>query len=124
VEYRFAVDKRLSGAAVRNRKGQFVRAVPESISAAIPQKLSEDPTELAMSILRAEAKKAYPISYLSWLLIPKIPKGRSKLAIHKFLDMILRAGQVKAQECGYVPLPSTLVERQRAMIREALFGDH
>jgi len=118
VEYRFAVDKGLTWAAVQNRAGQFVRAVPESISAAIPAKFSDDPTALAESLLCSGQKDAYPISFLTWLLVPADHPVGSRRALREFLDMMLGPAQIKAPEWGYVPLPDPLLERARGIVKQ------
>jgi phosphate transport system substrate-binding protein len=72
------------------------------------------PADFNLSLINAPGRNAYPISSLTWLVVPK-PEGTDpdKLAaLERFLRWALGQGQRQAMGLGYVPLPKPLLEAE------------
>ena len=90
---------------VKNAAGSFINASVESVTAAAAG-LATFPA----SITNAPGAKAYPISTMTYLLIPStIPDARKREAIKGFLNWALNDGQKLAPPLGYAPLPKEVV---------------
>lgn len=72
-----------------NRSGNCVRPEPQNSTAALPdaQRVLDDPTLLNEALQHADNKSAYPISALTWFLVP-VPaaKDRSRFVVREFLN--------------------------------------
>jgi len=109
VEYAYALNNNLNHGFVMNRSGQFVRADSDSISAAIPEQLPPGSRDVAYAILNPAAPDAYPITALTWLLIPLAPKDQARPVLVDFLTWTLQPdAQLQAKLHGYVELPERL----------------
>jgi len=110
----YAFQHQLNYAAVRNPAGQFVRANLASITAAAAGAGTRaDP----ISILNAAGKSAYPISTLTWLLVPtQDMQPEKRRAIAQLLSWMLTSGQKQCASLGYAPLPRELATRERQRI--------
>jgi phosphate transport system substrate-binding protein len=90
---------------VKNASGSFINASVESVTAAAAG-LATFPA----SITNAPGAKAYPISTMTYLLIPStIPDARKREAIKGFLNWALNDGQKLAPPLGYAPLPKEVI---------------
>jgi phosphate transport system substrate-binding protein len=90
---------------VKNAAGSFINASVESVTAA-----AEGLTSFPASITNAPGKSAYPISTMTYLLIPStIPDAKKRDAIKGFLGWALKDGQKLAPPLGYAPLPKEVV---------------
>src|SRR5262249_22254459 len=97
---------------VENEHKKFVRARMASVRAAATN-LRGIPSK---SLLSSESDNAYPISAVSWLLIPVPPNGRSKQQLCRFLHWMLDSGQKVAPDIGYVELPEEVIDEERDAI--------
>ena len=118
VEYTYALDNKLPHAFIRNSSGQFIRADSESIAAAIPEFLpTTDATELARDILNTKSPSAYPITALTWILIPQAGSDRAQRALKPFfLWTMTPEAQAYVELLGYVQLTAPLRDWERAEI--------
>jgi phosphate transport system substrate-binding protein len=90
---------------VKNAAGSFINASVESVTAA-----AAGLTTFPASITNAPGKNAYPISTMTYLLIPRtIPDSKKREAIKGFLAWALKDGQKLAPPLGYAPLPKEVV---------------
>jgi phosphate transport system substrate-binding protein len=90
---------------VKNAAGIFINASVESVTAA-----AAGLTTFPVSITNAPGPKAYPISTMTYLLIPsRIPDAKKREAIKGFLTWALKDGQKLAPPLGYAPLPKEVV---------------
>jgi phosphate transport system substrate-binding protein len=90
---------------VKNAAGSFINASVESVTAA-----AAGLTTFPASITNAPGPKAYPISTMTYLLIPgAIPDAKKREAIKGFLAWALKDGQKLAPPLGYAPLPKEVV---------------
>jgi phosphate ABC transporter phosphate-binding protein len=110
VELIYAVQHRLSYAAVRNPAGRFIKADLESITAAAASSSAHDP---GSSALNASSKGAYPITTFTWLLVPEAGGNPTqRAAIAAFLRWMLTTGQKQCSSLGYAPLPRQLAMQE------------
>jgi len=107
-----AVENKLDYGAVQNKAGRFVRANPVSISAAVPVDIPQNPDDIMRSLFDAPSAGAYPISSVTWLLVPVQSKSESTSELlRSYLKWGLGEGQARAPSMGYGPLPEPLVQR-------------
>jgi len=90
---------------VKNAAGNFMNASVETVTNA-----AAGLTTFPASITNAAGKNAYPISTMTYLLIPsKIPDAKKRDAIKGFVNWALTDGQKLAPPLGYAPLPKEVV---------------
>ncbi len=90
---------------VKNAAGSFITASVETVTAA-----AAGLTTFPASITNAPGKNAYPISTMTYLLIPgAIPDAKKREAIKGFLAWALKDGQNLAPPLGYAPLPKEVI---------------
>jgi phosphate transport system substrate-binding protein len=90
---------------VKNAAGGFINASVESVTAA-----AAGLTTFPASITNAPGKNAYPISTMTYLLIPSaIPDAKKRDAVKGFLAWALKDGQKLAPPLGYAPLPKEVI---------------
>jgi phosphate ABC transporter phosphate-binding protein len=111
VELIYAIQHQLAYAEVRNAAGQFVKADLASISAAADEAGATGDRTLS-SPLNSNAKAAYPISTLTWVLVPADTlDAQKKSTLARLLAWMLTSGQKQCASLGYVPLPHDLADR-------------
>ena len=113
VEYTYAISNRLPTVAIENRDGKFILPSLESIRLSAPneKEIREKAGDFKISVLDSENKGAYPVSSLTWLIIPEKMKNKEKSkALVQFLNWALhkKGGQALLSPLHYVPLPSSL----------------
>ena len=109
VELNYAVEQQLSRGTVQNAASKFIGADLESMGAAIDaaQNMKSD---FRASIVNASPDKAYPISTLTWLLVPSHIEDPAKLkAMKSFLRWIYGDGQKLAMSTDYGVLQPPLL---------------
>ncbi|WP_158751055.1 phosphate ABC transporter substrate-binding protein PstS [Acidobacterium sp. S8] len=108
VELTYAQQNQLPVAKVKNQAGEYVSATADATTAAInafSSQLAQDPRTPIVNP-PASAKDAYPISGLTFLIIPKDGPGKDKRAALKgFAQYIITDGQATAGSLNYAPLP-------------------
>jgi len=106
------MNKGMQYGQVENAAGNFVNATVESVTAA-----AEGVTSFPVSITNAAGKNAYPISSMTYLLIPSmIPDAKKRAAITGFLSWMLTDGQKTAASLGYAPLPKELIAAEQKQL--------
>lgn len=108
VELIYAQQNKLPVASIRNQAGNYVQPSAASTTAAIAaftDQLSKDP-RIPIVNAPASAPDAYPISTLTFLIIPKdgTDQGKRK-ALKGFVQYIIGEGQTTANSLNYAPLP-------------------
>jgi phosphate transport system substrate-binding protein len=112
VELAYAMQNRMTVAALKNREGAFVLPTIESTSAAVAGAAKAMPADFRVSIVDAPGKEAYPIAGLTWLLVHKDQKNPAKgKALVSFLKWAMKDGQKMAPPLLYSPLPKAVVEK-------------
>jgi phosphate transport system substrate-binding protein len=111
VELTYAEQNNLPVAKVKNLAGNFVSPGTASTTAAInafSAQLAQDPRTPIVNA-PATAPDAYPISTLTFLIVPKDGPGKDKRAVLKsFLQYIVTDGQATASSLNYAPLPDSV----------------
>ena len=111
VELTYASQNDLPVAEIKNAAGKWISPSAESASAAIAafkDKLSKD-VRAAVVNPPASAPEAYPISGLTFLLIPKQPQNAARSqTVQKFVRYILSDGQNLSTAMHYSKLPPEL----------------
>jgi phosphate transport system substrate-binding protein len=114
VELTYASQNKLPVAAIKNQAGKYVLPSPAGTTAAIDafkDELAKDPrTPIANP--PAGAQDAYPISTLTFLIIPKDGKDAQKrAALKQFIQYVVADGQQVAGELSYAPLPDAVKQQ-------------
>ena len=116
VELTYATQNKLPVAAIKNQAGKFVLPSTAGTTAAIDafkDQLAQN-TRTPIANPPASASDAYPISTLTFLLIPKDGKDAQKrAALKQFLQYVVGEGQKSASGLNYAPLPDA-VKQQNA----------
>jgi phosphate transport system substrate-binding protein len=109
-EFSNAKGANLTMAALENKAGEFIVPSPESAAKALTG--VKIPDDFAVSIPDPEAKDAYSIVSLTWLLFYSTPKDPAKSdALKSFTKWALTEGKPLAAELGYIPLPEEVVSK-------------
>jgi phosphate transport system substrate-binding protein len=121
VTWNSAVQSGLTYGAVQNSSGRFVKAAPESISAAAAamEKLVFDPLG---PLLDAPGRESYPLTGFVWIYVPIIGNTSQQRAdnLYDFLDWCLGNGQVSIEGHGYDPLPKAAAAKAQAELHKLL----
>lgn len=121
VELSYAKENNLPVAAVRNRAGAWVEPTPAATSAAIDAFSQELAIDVRTPIVDppASAKDAYPISGLTFLLVPKESKNPAKTqTLKEFTKYIVTQGQSRAESLFYAKLPDTLQKHDEELLSQ------
>ena len=110
-ELTYALTNKISFGSVQNRAGKFVKATPESVSAAAAAAAGKMPADFRVSITNADGDAVYPLSSFTWLLLYQDPKDKAQAkVIVEFMKWALQDGQKFAPDMGYAPLPKAVVD--------------
>lgn len=119
VELTYALENNLPVAAIKNEAGNFVEPSADSASAAIDAFSSQLSADVRTPVVNppASAKEAYPISGLTYLLIPKQGKSpeRSQV-VKKFVTYIIIDGQNLAPGLHYSKIPQSIVQLDQKLL--------
>jgi phosphate transport system substrate-binding protein len=121
VELTFAEENNLPLAQVQNQAGKFVAASAVGASAAIEAFSSELQKDVRTPIVNpaASSPDAYPISGLTFLLIPKNAKDASKGAeVKKFAEYVIGDGQGLAEQLHYARIPASLQQIDKNLLEQ------
>ena len=102
-------------AAVQNKSGEFIKPSVESGALALNGITLDE--NLAGTNPNPEAKGAYPIATLTWILAYETGNGRKTTAVTETLRRLLtREYQEKASVLGYVPLRGDILNKARKAV--------
>ena len=119
VELIYALQNKISYAAVQNLAGEWVRASTETVSNAASAAAKNMPKDFRVSITNAPGHNVYPISSFTWLLLQESPKdvARSR-TMADFMRWALTDGQQFAPQLGYAPLPKEVVALEMEALKK------
>ena len=122
VELTYATTNNLPVAAIKNRAGEWVKPSPEGTTSAIvafKQQLNQD-IRVPIVDPPASAKDAYPISGLTFLIIPSDGENKQQRSdIKSFVEYVLsQEGQATAQSLNYAPIPESLKETNLKLLSQ------
>jgi phosphate transport system substrate-binding protein len=111
VELIYALQNKIAYGSVQNSASKFVKASPESVTAAAAAAAKQMPSDFRVSITNAPGDAAYPISSFTWLLFYENPQDKAQArTMVEFMRWALTDGQKFAAELGYAPLPKEVVD--------------
>jgi phosphate transport system substrate-binding protein len=106
---------------VKNKAAKYIQPTMASTTAAIAgfaKELSSDPRTPIVDP-PASAAEAYPISTLTFLIIPKDGTDVGKRAVLKsFASYIINLGQAEASALNYAPLPDSVRQYDQQMLNQ------
>jgi phosphate transport system substrate-binding protein len=118
LELAYARQSGLAFAQVRNRAGKWMQPNVSALDHAARTALTHLPDDLRVSIVDADDADAYPIASLSFLVLPRDAKDRTKgEALSQFVWWALHDGQRFAADLDYAPLPPELVARAEVVVK-------
>jgi len=119
VELTYALGNNLPVAEVQNAAGKYVLPSAESASAAIAAFSEQIARDVRTPIVNppASAPDAYPISGLTFLMVPVDGQDSEKrTTVKRFIQYVVSDGQKLAGNLHYAPLPSSLIEQDRKLL--------
>ncbi|MCU1376604.1 MAG: putative phosphate transporter substrate-binding protein, partial [Actinomycetia bacterium] len=114
-EISFIKERALAMAVVKNGAGQFAYADEDGAAKAIDQAKVNADGSVSMNFT-STAAGVYPISAVTYLLIPVKMDGKKLENLKAFLTYALGDGQKKAKKLSYVPLPPKIISAAKANI--------
>jgi phosphate transport system substrate-binding protein len=121
LEAAYAVQNKLTVAAVKNQAGKFIAPSPEAVSAAANDAELSD--KLTASLVNPKGENSYPIASYSYVLVFENAKDATKgEALAKFLWWASHEGQQYAKELHYAPLPEPVVKRVESRLKQLSAG--
>lgn len=125
VELIYAKNNNLPVAQVQNHAGSWIEPTAAGATAAIEAfqaELARDPRTPVVDP-PVSAREAYPISGLTYLLVPTHAQDEAKQEVVKeFVQYIVTEGQASAQSLQYATLPLSLAARDQRFLAEIRGG--
>lgn len=121
VELTYATQNDLPVASIRNKAGAYVLPSAEGTTAAIAAFADELAKDVRAPIVDApaSAKDAYPISGLTFLMVPKDGADVQKRQMLKnFIQYIIIDGQNIADSLSYAKIPPALQQQDQKLLGE------
>ena len=120
VELSYAQQNNLPTALIENQAGKYVAPTASGTTAdidAFSAQISQDPREPIVNP-PANAPDAYPISGLTFLIIPKDgPDKAKRAALKQFVQYIITDGQAAAGALNYAPLPDSVKQYDQQQLQ-------
>jgi phosphate transport system substrate-binding protein len=120
VELAYAQQNNLPIAQIENQAGKYVAASAAGTTAdiaAFSDQIAKDPRQPIVNP-PANAPDAYPISGLTFLLIPKDgPDKAKRTALKQFVQYIITDGQAAAGNLNYAPLPDSVKQYDQQQLQ-------
>jgi phosphate transport system substrate-binding protein len=127
VELTYALENNLPVVQMENKAGKFVAPTAAGASAAIDAYSAELQKDVRTPIVDppASAPDAYPISGLTFLLVPTTPKDMNKGAKTKdFIEYVIGPGQDATEQLHYSKLPASLVQIDKGLMDKVQPAGH
>jgi phosphate transport system substrate-binding protein len=125
VELSYATENKLPVAEIRNDAGEWIAPTASGATAAIDAFHEQLAQDVRTPVVNPpdSAKDAYPISGLTFLLVPKQGKTPQREEIVKdFVQYIITNGQAAAEGLQYAKLPESLVSQDDKLLGELQTG--
>jgi len=118
VEAQYAVKNGIPHGAVRNASGKFVKASPETITAACHAEEAPAWNKFSASLTNAPGAESFPITSFTWLYLrTKSSDARRATALNDLLSWVFSDGQQLAAKEGYSELPAPLLAKAKARVK-------
>jgi phosphate transport system substrate-binding protein len=122
LELAYAKGAGMPVASIQNRAGDFIAPSPASAFLAVNASIDVLAKDLRTPIIDppATANGAYPITGLSFILIPKDNKGLpgDQAALRDYIAYALSTGQEVAEELSYAKLPPPVQQQGQALLSQ------
>lgn len=121
VELTYAQQNNLPVAEIKNLAGEYLKPSAEGTTAAIDAFSGDLAKDVRVPIVDppASAKGAYPISGLTFLILPKDGKDTAKAqAVKNFVQYLITDGQATAESLNYAKLPPTLQQQDQQLLSQ------
>ncbi|HEX6476127.1 MAG TPA: phosphate ABC transporter substrate-binding protein PstS [Acidimicrobiales bacterium] len=112
-ELSYAKGGQVSTASIKNASGQFVQPSSAGATAALAN-TTVAPDGTAKINYLATGTTVYPISTLTWVLVPQKPSSNGTL-LKDFILYALGPGQQSANQLFYAPLPSSVAQQSQTI---------
>jgi phosphate transport system substrate-binding protein len=125
VELTYASQNHLPVAQIQNKAGEWVSPSAEGATAAIDAFKTKLDADLRSSIVQppTAAHNAYPISGMTYLLIPKDgPDRKKRQALKDFILYVITSGQQVSTKLDYSQLPESLEQVDQRLLNELTTG--
>lgn len=117
VELAFAKTLNLKTAWLQNPKGKFIEPNIKSLTEAALDVGKRVTPELKTDLLLSEENNAYPLSAVTYLVVPQEASPYSK-PIQQFLLWMLNEGQKYIEPLHYAPLPEVLLKKVKEQLNQ------
>jgi phosphate transport system substrate-binding protein len=119
VELAYAIQTKMTYAALKNKSGNFVSPSVESTAAAVAAAADTLKKDVRSSIVNEDGKDSYPIAGMTYVILSKTPKDKAKAAsIVDFMKWVLGDGQNASKTLQYAPLPKPITDLGQSAIAE------
>jgi len=125
VELTYAEENKLPVAKIQNTAGKYLSPTAAGTSAAIDAFSVALGKDVRTPIVNAPASaaEAYPISGLTFLLVPKQAKDpKNAGAVKGFVQYIITAGQTPAEQMHYAKIPASLQQIDEQLLGQVQGG--
>jgi len=121
VELLYAIQNQLAYASIKNAAGNYIKASPDSITAALTS--TAMPDDFRISIVNASGANSYPIAGVTWILVYELPQDAVKAKeLVAFLTWAETEGQKMVRELNFAPLPENVQSRILTEIKSISSG--
>ncbi|MBV8215522.1 MAG: phosphate ABC transporter substrate-binding protein PstS [Verrucomicrobia bacterium] len=121
VELLYAIQNELGYASIQNAAGNYIKASPDSITAALASAVIPD--DFRISMVNAPGADSYPIAGVTWILVYEHPQDAVKAKeLVAFLTWAETEGQKMARELNFAPLPESVQSRVLTEIKSISAG--
>lgn len=119
VESQYAAKANVSSVAILNAAGKYVKASPETITAACSAVEAPKWNSFAVSLTNASGADSFPITSFTWIYLRTSSSDSVRAAaLQNLLDWIYSDGQQYAAQEGYSELPAPLLAAVRKKVKE------
>ncbi len=127
IEVNYALANKIPYALLKNKAGKFIKAGPDSVSAAGSGAVDQMKESLAVNIWDQTSEAAYPISAFTYIIVYKdlayLKSPEKATALVKFLKWSVTGdGQALATSMDYAPLADGVKAKAGAAIDALTFG--
>jgi len=125
VELNYAENNQLPVALIRNAAGEWVKPTAEGATAAIAAFQEELAKDVRTPIVNApaSAKDAYPISGLTFIIVPADgPDAGARKQLKAFIGYVLNEGQEISNGLHYAPLSDSLKQIDSDLLKQLKAG--
>ena len=117
----YAKENNLPVALIRNQAGNWVEPTAAGTTAAIDAFSDELAKDVRTPIVDPPktAKDAYPISGLTFLIVPKEPKSPANgQVVKEFIQYIVTQGQNQAEALSYAKIPAAVQQQDQTLLAQ------